>query len=92
MAREERFVDCLSLVNMLPGPLATQLGIYIGHAKQWIAGGIGAIAGTLRNTLGWEQFAKLAGRSPLSRAGRCAHTPAPMATAAVLPSTGYRGV
>src|SRR5690242_20166151 len=34
------FVDGLSLVNMLPGPLATQLGIYIGHAKQGFAGGV----------------------------------------------------
>ena len=37
---KQRFVDGLSLVNMLPGPLATQLGIYIGHAKQGVAGGI----------------------------------------------------
>ena len=37
---KQQFVDGLSLVNMLPGPLATQLGIYIGHAKQGIAGGI----------------------------------------------------
>jgi chromate transporter len=38
--RKQQFVDGLSLVNMLPGPLATQLGIYIGHAKQGTAGGI----------------------------------------------------
>jgi len=37
---KQRFVDGLSLVNMLPGPLATQLSIYIGHAKQGLAGGI----------------------------------------------------
>jgi chromate transporter len=37
---KQQFVDGLSLVNMLPGPLATQLGIYIGHAKRGIAGGI----------------------------------------------------
>jgi chromate transporter len=37
---KQRFVDGLALVNMLPGPLATQLGIYIGHAKQGITGGI----------------------------------------------------
>jgi chromate transporter len=37
---KQQFVDGLSLVNMLPGPLATQLGIYIGHAKQGTAGGI----------------------------------------------------
>ena len=34
------FVDGLALVNMLPGPGATQLGIFIGHAKAGIAGGI----------------------------------------------------
>jgi chromate transporter len=37
---KQQFVDGIALVNMLPGPLATQLGIYIGHAKQGIAGGI----------------------------------------------------
>jgi chromate transporter len=37
---KQEFVDGLALVNMLPGPLATQLGIYIGHAKQGVAGGI----------------------------------------------------
>ena len=37
---KQQFVDGLSLVNMLPGPLATQLGIYIGHTKQGIVGGI----------------------------------------------------
>src|SRR6516162_6277990 len=37
---KQRFVDGLSLVNMLPGPLATQLGIYIGHVKQGFVGGI----------------------------------------------------
>jgi chromate transporter len=37
---KQRFVDGLALVNMLPGPLATQLGIYIGHAKQGVAGGV----------------------------------------------------
>jgi chromate transporter len=37
---KQRFVDGLALVNMLPGPLATQLGIYIGHVKQGFAGGI----------------------------------------------------
>jgi len=35
-----RFVEGLALVNMLPGPGATQLGIFIGHAKAGIAGGI----------------------------------------------------
>lgn len=37
---KEKFVEGLSLVNMLPGPLATQLGIYIGHEKGGMAGGI----------------------------------------------------
>src|SRR5215472_11958526 len=37
---KQRFVDGLALVNMLPGPLATQLGIYIGHAKQGTAGAL----------------------------------------------------
>jgi chromate transporter len=35
-----KFVEGLALVNMLPGPGATQLGIYIGHAKAGIAGGM----------------------------------------------------
>src|SRR6516162_5723515 len=34
------FVEGLALVNMLPGPGATQLGIFIGHAKVGLAGGI----------------------------------------------------
>ena len=29
---KQQFVEGLALVNMLPGPGATQLGIYIGHA------------------------------------------------------------
>jgi chromate transporter len=37
---KQQFVDGLSLVNMLPGPVATQLGIYIGHAKRGVGGGI----------------------------------------------------
>lgn len=37
---KKSFVDGLALVNMLPGPGATQLGIYIGHAKGGMAGGI----------------------------------------------------
>ena len=37
---KQQFVDGLALVNMLPGPLATQLGIFIGHAKGGMAGGI----------------------------------------------------
>src|SRR6202040_83039 len=37
---KQEFVDGLALVNMLPGPGATQLGIFIGHAKAGIAGGV----------------------------------------------------
>ena len=37
---KQEFVDVLALVNMLPGPGATQLGIFIGHAKAGLAGGI----------------------------------------------------
>lgn len=37
---KEAFVEGLALVNMLPGPGATQLGIFIGHAKAGLAGGI----------------------------------------------------
>src|SRR5450631_897142 len=37
---KQQFVDGLALVNLLPGPLATQLGIFIGHAKGGTAGGI----------------------------------------------------
>ena len=35
-----RFVEGLALVNMLPGPGATQLGIFIGHAMAGTVGGI----------------------------------------------------
>jgi chromate transporter len=37
---KQQFIDGLALVNMLPGPGATQLGIFIGHAKAGLAGGI----------------------------------------------------
>jgi chromate transporter len=37
---KEEFVEGLALVNMLPGPGATQLGIFIGHAKASHIGGI----------------------------------------------------
>ena len=37
---KKAFVDGLALVNMLPGPGATQLGIFIGHAKGGMPGGI----------------------------------------------------
>jgi chromate transporter len=35
-----QFVEGLALVNMLPGPGATQLAIYLGHAKAGLAGGV----------------------------------------------------
>ena len=35
-----QFVEGLALVNMLPGPGATQLGIYLGHTKAGLVGGI----------------------------------------------------
>jgi chromate transporter len=37
---KEEFVQGLALVNMLPGPGATHLGIFIGHEKAGLAGGI----------------------------------------------------
>jgi chromate transport protein ChrA len=37
---QTRFVEGLALVDMLPGPGATQLGIFIGHAKAGLIGGI----------------------------------------------------
>jgi len=37
---KEKFVEGLALVNMLPGPGATQLAIFIGHAKAGMVGGI----------------------------------------------------
>ncbi|MBI4204983.1 MAG: chromate efflux transporter [Betaproteobacteria bacterium] len=36
----ERFVEGLALVNMLPGPGATQLGIFLGHARAGWRGGV----------------------------------------------------
>jgi Chromate transporter len=38
--RKQEFVEGLALVNMLPGPGATQLGVYIGYIKAGLAGGI----------------------------------------------------
>jgi chromate transporter len=35
-----QFVEGLSLVNMLPGPVAAQLAIYIGHERGGVAGGV----------------------------------------------------
>jgi chromate transporter len=37
---KKEFVEGLALVNMLPGPGATQLGILIGHKKAGLLGGI----------------------------------------------------
>jgi chromate transporter len=37
---KQEFVEGLALVNMLPGPLVTQLGIFVGHAKRGLAGGM----------------------------------------------------
>jgi chromate transporter len=37
---KQQFVEGLALVNMLPGPGATQLGIFLGHEKGGLAGGI----------------------------------------------------
>ena len=37
---KQDFVEGLALVNMLPGPGATQLGIFLGHAKHGLMGGI----------------------------------------------------
>jgi chromate transporter len=39
---KERFVEGLALVNTLPGPGATQLGIFIGHTRAGWQGGIAA--------------------------------------------------
>lgn len=41
---KERFVEGLSLVNMLPGAGATQLGIFLGHARGgWWGGLLGGL-------------------------------------------------
>ena len=37
---KERFLEGLALVNMLPGPVATQLGIFIGHDRAGWRGGV----------------------------------------------------
>src|SRR5262244_2230267 len=37
---KERFVEGLSLVNMLPGATATQLGIFLGYARGGWWGGL----------------------------------------------------
>jgi chromate transporter len=41
----ERFVEGLALVNLLPGPLAAQLSIVLGHARAgWLGGVLGGLA------------------------------------------------
>lgn len=37
---KERFLEGLALVNMLPGPVATQLGIFIGYDRAGWRGGV----------------------------------------------------
>src|SRR5687768_16780809 len=37
---KERFLEGLALVNMLPGPVATQLGIFIGYDRAGWRGGL----------------------------------------------------
>ena len=37
---KEKFVEGLAVVNLLPGPLATQLAIFLGHETGGIVGGI----------------------------------------------------
>lgn len=37
---KERFVEGLALVNMVPGPGATQLGIFLGHERAGWQGGV----------------------------------------------------
>src|SRR5262245_9006849 len=44
---KEKFVEGLSVVNLLPGPLATQLAIFLGHETGGIVGGI--VAGVCFN-------------------------------------------
>src|SRR5262245_22707715 len=36
----ERFLEGLSLVNMVPGATATQLAIFLGHARGGMGGGL----------------------------------------------------
>jgi len=37
---KEKFLEGMALVNMLPGPIATQLGIYLGYDRAGWRGGI----------------------------------------------------
>ncbi len=36
----QQFVEALGIVNLLPGPVAAQLAIFIGHSKAGAAGGV----------------------------------------------------
>ena len=36
----QQFVEALGIVNLLPGPVAAQLAIFVGHAKAGAAGGV----------------------------------------------------
>jgi len=59
---KERFVEGLSLANVLPGATATQLGIFLGHVRGgwWIGAlklmGAGAVVGML-----WSRLRALPG-------------------------------
>ena len=44
----ERFVEGLALVNMLPGPLAAQLSIFLGYSRMgWLGGILGGVCFTV---------------------------------------------
>ena len=48
---KERFVEGLSVVNMLPGATATQLGIFLGYARGgWWGGLLGGPASWCRRS------------------------------------------
>jgi len=59
---KERFVEGLSLANMVPGATATQLGIFLGHVRGgwWIGAlklmGAGTVVGML-----WSRLRALPG-------------------------------
>src|SRR6266704_3180303 len=59
---KERFLEGLSLANMVPGATATQLGIFLGHVRgAWRVGalklmGAGAVVGML-----WSRLRALPG-------------------------------
>lgn len=39
---KQKFLEGLSVVNILPGPIAAQLAIFVGHARAGMAGGVAA--------------------------------------------------